>query len=197
MGKQIIIAIGREFGSAGHEIAERVAKDLNLAIYDRKLLDDLAVKHGMDPTVLERYDERAKPMFLTRTVKGHTNSLSVAVAELQFKYMQEKAESGESFVVVGRCAETVLAKYDGLISIFVLGDKETKLNRVMEKYELNKDQALAKMNRHDKKRKAYHNAYSKYPWGDSREYDMCINSSKLGIDGTVHMIEAYVKERCK
>lgn len=195
MGKQFIISIGREFGSAGHEIAEKVAKDLNIALYDRKLLDEVAQKHGMDPKELEKYDETPRNTFLSRKVKGHSNSIQEAVAELQFNYMKEKAALGESFVIVGRCAEIVLADFEELISIFILGDKDTKVQRVMEKYNLTKEQAITKMIRHDKKRKAYHNAYSTYHWGDSRGYDLSINSSKLGIDGTVKMIEAYVQQR--
>lgn len=197
MDKQIIISISREYGSAGHEIAEKVAKDLGISLYDRKLLDELAQKHGMDTKELEKYDETPKGIFLTRSVKGHTTSLSDAVANLQFDFIKDKAKSGESFVIVGRCAEIILADNDALMSFFIVSDKHHKVERVMKKFDLSKDDAVKKMSRHDKKRKEYHNTYSKYPWGDSRGYDVCINSSKLGIDGTAEVIENYVKTRIK
>ena len=117
------------------------------------------------------------------------------LVKMQFEYLQKKADSGESFVVLGRCAETALKGREGLVSVFVLGDKEKKLVHVKDKYQLSDTEATLKMVRHDKKRKLYHNRYSDFKWGDSRGYDLCINSSRLGIEKTAAMIENYVKER--
>lgn len=189
MEKQVIISVGREFGSGGHEIAEKIANDLNLSLYDRKLLDDLAVQHGMDPKLLEKYDEKPRNFLLSRRVNGYSNSIAEAVAEMQAKYIKDKADSGESFVVVGRCSDVVLAGYDALFTVFICGEPEEKIERVMKKYSLSREEAITKMARHDKKRKTYHNSYSKYAWGDSRGYDVCINSKMLGIDGTAKAIE--------
>ena len=101
---------------------------------------------------------------------------------MQFEFLRKKAENGDSFVVVGRCSETVLKKYDCLTSIFVLGDYDKKLQRTMDVYALSEKDAKAKMSRHDRKRKAYHNRHSEGKWGDSRLYDLCMNSSTLGMD---------------
>lgn len=195
MEKQLIISISREFGSAGHEIAEKVAHDLNLPLYDRRLLDELAEKRGWNLEELKKYDEKPKAVFFSRSVKGHSSSLEEAVAQMQFDYIKQKADSGESFVVVGRCSEVVLAGNEALTTVFVLGNRPEKLQHVMTKYNLNESEALAKMNRHDRKRKAYHNSHSKIAWGDSRGYDLCINSSKLGIEKAAEVIKQYVEIR--
>jgi len=195
MEKQLIISISREYGSAGHEIAEHIAEEMGLNFYDRNLLDEIAKEKNMQVANLEKYDEKPRNIFSSRTVGPHTNSYEEIVAEMQFEYIRKKAESGESFVIVGRCAETILKEYEGLISVFVLGDKDIKIKRIMDKYHLDEADAIAKIKRHDRKRKYYHNHYSDSKWGDARLYDLCINSSKLGTIKTASVIRQYIRER--
>lgn len=193
MAKQIIVSISREYGSGGHLIGEMIAKDLGLNFYDRNMLDEIAEEKGFDTERLHKYDEKPRNLILTRTVKDHTNSMAQIVAEMQFDYIRSKADSGESFVIVGRCADTVLKGREGLISIFVTGDREDKIAHVGAKYNLTEDKAAAKMLRHDKTRKLYYNRYSSTKWGDSRYHDLCINSSRLGYEGTAKLLEEFVK----
>ncbi len=194
MDKQVIIAISREYGSAGHEISEKVAKDLGLKLYDRNMLDDISKDKDIHIDYLEKYDEKPKKLFSSRKVGAYTNSIEEIIAEMQFDYLREKADTGESFVIVGRCAESVLSGRSGLISVFILGNPEVKLKRIMNKYHLNETDAAAKIKRHDKHRKQYHNRHSNGKWGDSRLYDMCINSSRLGPLKTAEVIKDYIKE---
>ena len=194
MDKQVIIAISREYGSGGHEIAEKVAKDLGLKLYDRNMLDDIAKDKDIHIDYLEKYDEKPRNIFNSRKVGSFTNSYEQIIAEMQFDYIREKANAGESFVIVGRCSETVLKGNEALISIFILGNTETKIKRIMDKYHLNEADAIAKIKRHDKHRKQYHNRHSNGKWGDSRLYDICINSSRLGADKTAVIIKDYIKE---
>lgn len=195
MDRQIIISIGREFGSGGHAIAEIVAKDLGINMYDRNMLDEIAREKGIDVDSLHRFDEKPRNPFLSRSVRGYSSSMEENLAQLQFEFIKNKADSGESFVIVGRCAEHVLKDRDSVISIFVLGDKQEKIARVKAKYDLDREEALTKMTRHDKKRKAYHNSYTDSKWGDSRGYDLCVNSSRLGVEGTAKFIESYIEFR--
>ena len=160
MAKQTIIAISREFGSEGHEIARIIAEDLGLKLYDRSMLDEMADNMGIKVEVLEKHDEKPRNFFLTRTVGKYTNSMEEIVADMQFDFIKEKAESGESFVIVGRCADSVLRGMEGLITIFVIGTKEAKVKHVMDKFDLSESEALIKMARHDKKRSQYHNRHS-------------------------------------
>lgn len=195
MGKQTIVAISREFGSGGHEIAERIAKDLGMNFYDRNMLDEIAKEKNIQIGYLEKYEEKPRNLLFSRRVGAYSNSVEEIVAEMQFEYLQKKADTGESFVVVGRCAETILKECEGLISIFVLGDMEAKLKRIEEHYQLNRQEAIAKLKRHDRKRRQYHNRHSDGEWGNSKTYDLCINDSKLGIEKTVYVLEQYIKER--
>lgn len=195
MKKQLIISVGREFGSGGHLIAEELSKRFNLKLYDNNLLLEIAEKHGSDSEVLKRFDEMPKSRILSRTVRGYNNSPEDIITQMQFDYMREKAEEGESFVIVGRCAETVLKGHPALVSIFVLGDYEKKLERISEKYALSQKDAKSLIKTTDKKRKSYHNYNCELHWGDSRLYEVSINSSRLGIDGTVDILETYIKKR--
>ncbi|MBO5448441.1 MAG: cytidylate kinase-like family protein [Ruminococcus sp.] len=195
MSKQFMVSLGREFGSGGHEIGMELAKRLGVPFYDRNMLDEIAAHKNVASDGLHRFDELPKKLFLSRTVRGFSNSPEEVIAGFQFEYIKRKAESGESFVVVGRCADTVLKNYSGLISIFILGDEQVKAERVAGIRNITVDEAKAVMYRHDKKRKAYHNYYSALKWGDSRSYDMTINSSKSGIGTTKDLVEHYVRSR--
>lgn len=195
MGKQIIVSISREYGSGGHAIGKKIAKDMGLKFIDRNMLDEIAEEKNIQVEYLEKYDEKPKNLLMSRRVGAYSNSLEEIVADMQFDYLREKADSGESFVIVGRCAETVLRGRDGLISVFVLGDRDCKVKRIKEKFQLGDAEAFIKMGRHDKKRKQYHNRHSDFRWGDSRGYDLCINSSRLGVEKTAELLETYIKER--
>lgn len=195
MNKQLIISIGREFGSGGHEIAQMLAKEFGLTLYDKSLLENMAKDKNMDSSTLEKYDEKPRNMWITRTVRGYSNSAEENLANMQFNYLKEKAEAGESFVIVGRCAETMLHNYKALISIFILGDWDSKVDRVMRLYEMDREEAESFIYRQDTKRKNYHNYYCKGRWGDSRNYDISINSSKLGEEVTAGMLMEYIRKR--
>ena len=116
---------------------------------------------------------------------------------MQFDYLKSKADAGESFVIVGRCAESVLKGNPNLISIFILGDMEQKIVHTMESNNISKEKAVMLIEQQDKKRKTYHNHYCEGKWGDSRNYDLSINSSKLGLDETTRIIAEYIDSRRK
>ena len=194
MDKQILISISREYGSRGREIAIKVAEDMGLPLYDRNILEEIAREKGTDPKNFQDIDEKPRNKLLTRRVKGHSNSMEENLAQMQFEYLQKKADSGESFVVLGRCSETVLKGREGLVSIFVTGEREAKIQHIMDKFSISKEDAVAKIYKHDISRKRYHNHYSDFKWGDSRNYDVCINSSRLGPQGTAEVLEAYIQK---
>ena len=192
---QIIISVGREFGSGGRVIAEKLSERFNLPLYDRHLITEIAEKMGMTYDDVEKYNESPRMKIVSRRVNGFSNSIEDNIAEMQFDIIDEKAKSGESFVVVGRCSETKLKKYPALISLFILGDMDKKVERVMDVYNLNEEDAKKFITKKDKKRKRYHNYHCQGKWGDSRLYDLSINSSKLGIEKTVDILEEYIKTR--
>lgn len=195
MDKQIIISIGREFGSAGHAIAEKVAQNYNFPFYDYNLLREIATDKDLDIKELEQYDEIPKCSFFTKAVCGVENTKEYNLAMMQFDFLRKKASAGESFVVVGRCSEEILKDFDCMIPIFITGDLEYKIKRVCEVYKMNEELAYQTIISQNKKRKEYHNFYCKGKWGDSRNYELCINSSKIGIDATCDLICDYVDKR--
>lgn len=197
MEDQLILSIGREFGSGGHEIAQKLADHYQLPLYDHNLLNELADRRNLDGNVLKEFDETRRNKLLSRTVRGMNSSPEQNVAEMQFDYLREKADAGESFVIVGRCSETVLKGRPGLVTIFVLGDMEAKIQRIMRLYQKTRQDAEALILEKDRKRKLYHNSHSKFKWGDSRNYDFSINSSKLGVDESVRILTQYIDARRK
>lgn len=190
-----MIAVGRESGSGGLEIAQQLAARLNLPVYERNMLEQIAREQQSDAALLERYDELPRRLIFSRRVNGFSNAPEDNVAELQFRYMRRQAESGQSFVVVGRCAEEVLQDYPGLISVFVTADEAFKKERTMSREGLSAEEALTLMERTDRRRRAYHDQFSTRDWGSAAAYDLTVNSARLGIEGTVELLEQYVRAR--
>ncbi len=192
---QVIISIGREFGSAGHEIAQKLSEHYNMQLYDRNLLKAIAAEKNVGSDVLEEFDEKMKIKLFHRTVKGMSSSPQDNVANLQFEFLKDRANSGESFIVVGRCSETILKGYPSLITIFITGDMEHKISRIKKLYDMSDKEAERFIEEQNLKRKMYHNSHCKSKWGDSRNYDLTINSSKLGVDGSIKLLIDYIDAR--
>ena len=194
MAEQLIISIGREFGSGGHEIAEMLAKKFDLPLYDKNLLHEMAQHNNMNAAELEKYDELPKNKLLSRRVKGYSNSPEENIANMQFEHLRKMAAEGKSFVIVGRCSEVILKEYvgKGLVRIFVLADLACKVKRISDYEHVSEREAQDMLERSNRKRKQYHNHYCDSKWGDSRNYDICINSSRLGLEKTAEYLEGYI-----
>lgn len=162
---------------------------------DKNLIQRVAEDKGYSEEAIRQFDEKGTSILFSRSINGYTSSASENIAQAQFEVLRNDAKEGKSFIVVGRCAEDILADQPALISIFVRSDIESKKARIMEKYELPADKALSLMKKMDRERKFYHNYYCHHKWGDSRGYDLTINSAMLGLDGTVDLIEQIVKAR--
>lgn len=198
MAKQLIVSIGREFGSGGHEIAQKLADKYELPLYDRNLLKEAALKHNLTEDEwleLEEYDEKERGFFLAKTVKGFGSSPEYIVAKMQFEYLKELAEEGQSFVVVGRCSDFILRDHPNAVSVFIHANDLAKIERVMRIYDLEEPDAEEEMKRMDRKRREYHDSYCKTDWGSVSSYDLSIDSSHLGVDGTVEMLYRYIEAR--
>lgn len=195
MDKQVIITIGREYGSGGHVIAQDIAKRFNVPYYNRNLIEEVAKQNNFDTDNIKDYDESPRKYLFSRTVQGYSNSPEEILAGLQFDFIKEKAASGESFVIVGRCADYVLKDMDCVASFFIVADNEAKLQRTMETKQLSQRDAEATIKRHDRNRKTYYKDYTDMEWGNSKNYDMTINSTVLGFKKTADIIEDFVKTK--
>ena len=195
MGKQLIITVGREFGSGGHIIAVKLAEHFGIQLLDSNILAEVAKKSNASEEYLKKYDESARNLFFSRPVNGFSNSPEEIIAQMQFDYIKQKSDSGESFVVIGRCADYILRENPALVRVFVLGDTEAKIKRTAEREGISEDKAKTRMEQADKRRKYFHNTHSENKWGDSRSYDITVNSSKLGLDSTAELLIKYIELR--
>lgn len=195
MGKQLIITVGREFGSGGHIIAAKLAEHFGIQLLDSNILAEVAKKSNASEEYLKKYDESARNLFFSRTVNGFSNSPEEIIAQMQFDYIKHKADAGESFVVIGRCADYILRENPALVRVFILGDTEAKIKRTAEREGISEDKAKIRMEQADKRRKYFHNTHSENKWGDSRSYDITVNSSKLGLDSTAELLIKYIELR--
>jgi len=193
MKKQIIVAIGREHGSGGHYIADLIARELGVKLYDKVSIEKEITSGGYSEELVSEMDEKPVNFFASRRIGRFSNSLEVNVAEKTFAMLRSKAAEGESFVVIGRCGEQVLENNPNCISIFICGDPQFKLNRVMNKPGLNAEQAIEEIRNVDRSRKNYHNYYCDTKWGDARGYDLTVKSNVLGCERTAEMLVGYIR----
>ncbi len=201
-----IITIGRQFGSGGREIGEMVADHFGIKCYDKELLSRAAKESGFCEEMIKNHDERPTNSFLYNLVMdtysfGYNSSsfvdmpISHKVFLAQFDTIKKIASEGPC-VIVGRCADYALSDFDNVLNLFIYGDEDAKIRRIKERFDDVKsdDKARDMMNKKDKQRQSYYNYYSSKKWGRADSYDLCINSSKLGIDGTVKFIIQYIED---
>lgn len=198
MEDKYIISIGRQLGSGGREIAKRLSERLNIPVYDKKLLEIAAKETGLDTKVFENADEKESNPF-TRSIfalKGVMSTYPIGIGscmdsdrlfELQSEVMREIVEK-ESCIIIGRCAEYILRDHPRLHSIFITADMDDRVKRIMQHMNVNETKAKETALKGDKIRKAYHDYYANSGWGNAETYDLCVNSSRLGIEKCVEMI---------
>lgn len=194
---QIIITVGRENGSGGRDIAARIAEQLHIPMYDAAVLKEAVSKMNpdIDPGAFSRYEEVPRKLGSSRKIAGHTNSVEEIITELEFEFIKEKAKSGESFVIVGRCADRLLKEYNCLVKFFIRADADKKIKRIALRHGVEENEAMKLAEKTDKKRKKYYETYSGgVKWGDSSWHDIVINSSRLGIDKTAKFLADFAAE---
>ena len=199
-----VITIGRQFGSAGKEIGEKVAANFGIKYYNKELLSRAAKESGFCQEMLENHDERPTSSFLYNLVMdtysfGYNAShfvdmpISHKVFLAQFDTIKKIAQEG-ACVIVGRCGDYALSEMKNCVHIFIYADEETKIQRVMKQYDLDAAKAKDMCIKKDKQRQSYYNYYSSKKWGRADSYDLCINSSVLGVDGSVKLITQYIED---
>ncbi len=199
-----VICIGRQYGSGGREIGEKLAQRLGIVCYDKLLIQQAAKEAGLAVGTVAADDE--KPIGLCSVVSGNPFADSAALGEMFYSeelrvYDAERraildiAKRG-SGIIIGRCASSVLrsAGYD-VISVFIYADKDDRARRIAARNGLSVKEALRRAEKVDRMRKRYFDFYSDTPWGDPSSSDLMVSSGRYGIDGTVDLIADAVKER--
>ena len=196
MSNPLIITIGREYGSGGHEIGEKVAARLGVSCYDKKLIQLAAERSGLSDEFIERHEQRSNNAFLASLAASASYSsgffspqhlpLSESIFIAEAQVIREIADR-ESAVIVGRCADYVLADRENTINLFIFAPEADRVARIMRLYSLNEADAMKRIATSDRERGNHYFRYTDHKWGRAQNYDLSINSSLLGIDRTVDM----------
>ncbi len=200
MQKKTIITIGRQFGSGGHEIGEKLAKELGIKFYDKDLIKMVAKESGLCEKVLESYDEKPTNSLLYSIVMDIYPSVMYTGPTIdqqiyQANYDTIKKLAEDSCIIVGRCADYILRDDPALTSIFVHANSDFRAERVSKEYQVSDAKARDMMTKTDKKRASYYNFQSEKKWGMASSYNLCVESSSLGIEGSVKLILDYIRYR--
>ena len=198
MSGNLIITIGRQSGSGGKKIGEMLAEKLGVKCYDKELLAQAAKHSGLCEELFEKHDERPTSSFLYSLVMdsysmGYTATgysdmpINHKVFLAQFDAIKKIADEGPC-ILVGRCADYALSEYKDCFSVFVHADIDWRINRLSQKHNKTAKEAKDMINKTDKSRSSYYNYYTNKKWGAASSYNLCVDSSKLGIDGAAKAI---------
>ena len=194
-----IYTIGREFGSGGREVGEKLAAKLGIKLYDKELLQQAAKDSGFCEEIFENHDEKPTNSFLyslvmdTYSVSGYSAApfldmpLNHKVFLAQFETIKKIAEK-ESCVIVGRCADYALSDNPDCINVFIHADLDVRIKNVSRNLNITENKARDIINKTDKQRASYYNYYTSKKWGDSKSYNLSLDAGKLGTDNCVEMI---------
>lgn len=202
MGKDTIITIGRQCGSGGHDIGIALSKRLNIPYYDKELLKRAAKESGLCEEVFEKFDEKPTssllysivmdPYSLGISANGIDMPINHKVFLAAFDTIKKIANEGPC-VMIGRCADYALSDYSNVVNFFLFAPMEDRIKRVTERMDITPEKAKDFINKTDKQRASYYNYYSTKKWGVTTSYNYCLDTSVLGIDGTVELIEHIVE----
>ena len=202
-----VISIGREFGSGGKYVGQELAKRLNVKCYDNELLAKVSEDYNIDMETLEKVDEKQKSSFwygfATNYVFSNNDEVSPISADdnlflKQARVIEDLYNNGESSIIVGRCSDYILKDKANVIKLFIYSsDMDFKVNRKIKYEGLNKTTAEKKIKQMDKQRAEYYKHFTSQEWGDRNNYDLCIDTSKIGVEATIDIIENYIRKRVK
>lgn len=204
----MIVTVGRQIGSGGHNIGKKLAEELGYKFYDMEILALAAEESGFDRKFFEKNDEKHgffRSIFggsvLTGAMMNYADSSASSLSqEGLFRFLSEaiqKAAGEDNCIFVGRCADYILRDFPNVVSVFVTADYEERVQAVMQRKEMTREQAEKHIREKEDSRASFYNYYTGKTWGHSASYDLCVNSSKLGQDKTVEYIKQFVANIAK
>lgn len=190
--KHIVITIGREYGSGGRFIGKKLAEALNIPFYDKEIIEKVASEGHFSKEFVEKNDEKPNGIINALYIsQNYTLPLNQQVFLAQFSVIREMAKK-ESCVIIGRCADYILADRTDTVNVFVHAPIEKRIERVVKYYGVEEAKAQDTIKKVDKSRAKYYNFFADKEWGKAKGYHLCLDSS-IGIDETVNVIKAYVE----
>ncbi len=206
MKEKFVINIGRQLGSGGKAVGERLARIFDIPIYDKRLIKMAAEHSGFSQDFFEKADEKPSKGFLS-TLLGYlrspvtsddgiyNNPLSNdALFKMQSDVIRQRAAQ-ESCIFVGRCADYILRDHPHCVNIFISASREDRIARLVSLHGITAEAAEKMMDTADEKRAEYYNYYSNRTWGAAATYHLCIDSSVLGLDGTAAFAEEFIRKK--
>ena len=190
-----IITITRQYGSGGREIGKQLAKKLSIEFYDNKLLELAAESSGIHKNHFHENDEKRTNSFLYLLSTTYGQGGIPFDDTLFFAQLNtiQKIASEQDCLIMGRCADYALRDFNNVINLYIGAPLEYRVKRAIEVYGIEEKHAESYVKRIDKQRTSYYNYYTDKRWGQPQNYQLCLDSSVLGIDGTVKLIEDFVK----
>lgn len=204
MENKVIITIGRQFGSGGREVGQKLAKALGITYYDKELMAVAARESGLCEEVFERADERASSGLSYAFTMGYsfmgmfTPYTDILSNDGLFKFQSDairKLAETESCVLVGRCADYILRDEPACLSFFIHSSLENRIQRIVQRQGVTVEQAKELLTKTDKSRAAYYNYYTNKVWGMASSYNFSIDVSVLGVEETVSFMKAFIDRR--
>ncbi len=204
MEKRLIINVGRQLGSGGHDIGRMLAQDFHAQYYDREILNIAAKESGFSEEFFEKNDERKG--FLRSFLHLPFSNSSAGDSFYQNNFSQEglfkfqsdairkEAEKG-SCVFVGRCADYVLRDFPNTVNIFITAPVQFRIDNIAKKSGVSSEEARKIIEQGEKHRAEYYNYYTGKRWGDAKSYDLCIDASILGLEQTEKFIAEFIRKR--
>lgn len=204
--EKFIINIGRQLGSGGREIGKLLASKYGIAYYDKELIRIASEESGLCSDLFEKADEHNRRSivggvfgmrfpFVGEGTIGQGNYLNNdTLFKIQSDVIRKLAQK-ESCIFIGRCADYILREHPYCINIFISASPEDRVARICKNYEVKEQKAERLMEEADRRRADYYNFYSLKQWGHASSYDLCINSSILGIQETTLFIQQFIEKK--
>lgn len=202
MEKKIIITIGRQFGSGGKCVADALGRKLGIQVYDNELIMKAAQDSGFSAEFFVKSDEKRRIFSLSsifaNTFQADTENFMSdnELFKMQSETIRKIAEQG-SAIIVGRCSDYILRDMDCVLDVFLTSPEEVRAERVAERMDIDLEKAVALIERKDKGRSEYYNYYTFGEWGVASTYDLCLDSSILGTEGTADFIIDFARKAGK
>jgi cytidylate kinase len=197
MNEKFIITVGRQLGSGGRIIAQELAQILGISFYDKELIQRVSVESGVSSKFFEKADESVSPALTGGLITDFFQDVFLSnesLFQLQSDVIRKIAET-EPAVFVGRCADYVLRDHPRAVHLFISANLEDRIEMVTKYQGISAEKSLALIEKTDKKRASFYNFYSNKTWGAAKSYDLCINTSALGIDATTSFVLDFVRKK--
>lgn len=199
-----VITIGREYGSGGHAIAERLSELLGIKYYDKNIIDLASEKSGISKEMFKNSDEKHNSFLYSLSMAHYNgyvsqNYLNDIITNDKLFLIQSNIikdiANNESCIFIGRCADHILENHPNKLSVFIHAGQDSKTKRVMEKMQIKQSAAETLIKKTNKSRAAFYNFYSNNSWGAANTYDLCLNTDVFGIEGATQLIKYCAEQK--